>query len=139
MDTSSAYRESLDPTNLDNFKNELLLPGRDGLLGLLETSADPMELVAQRERVVLAPGMETEMLVYRAERDGMVWLNPTFLVETGDAFSVSLTNGLDEETTKKVIAARPFSSLEDPKIKQAIPADVFTKLEGKINVKPSVQ
>jgi len=47
--------------------------------------------------------------------------------------------GLDEETTKKVIAARPFSSLEDPKIKQAIPADVLTKLEGKINVKPPAQ
>jgi blue copper oxidase len=99
MDTSSAYCDSLDPTNLDNFKNELLLPGKDGLLGILETSADPMELVARRERVALAPGKETEMLVYRAERDGMVWLNPTFLVETGDAFSVSLTNGLDEETT----------------------------------------
>ena len=44
--------------------------------------------------------------------------------------------GLDEETTKKIVAARPFSSLEDPKIKEAIPADVLTKLEGKINVKP---
>ena len=44
--------------------------------------------------------------------------------------------GLDENTTKKVTAARPFSSLEDPKIKEAIPADVLTKLEGKINVKP---
>jgi DNA uptake protein ComE-like DNA-binding protein len=44
--------------------------------------------------------------------------------------------GLDEETTKKVMTARPFSSLEDPKIKQAITADVLTKLEGKINVKP---
>src|SRR5215212_3428946 len=99
MDTSSAYCDSLDPTNLDNFKNELLLPGKDGLLGILETSADPMKLVARRERVALAPGKETEMLVYRAERDGMVWLNPTFLVETGDAFSVSLTNELDEETT----------------------------------------
>ena len=47
--------------------------------------------------------------------------------------------GLDEETTTKVIAARPFSSLEDPKIKQAIPADVLTKLDGKINVKPPAQ
>ena len=99
MDTSSAYRDSLDPTNLDNFKNELLLPGRDGLLGILETSRDPIELVARREKVALVPGKETEMLVYRAEHDGMVWLNPTFLVETGDAFSVSLTNRLDEETT----------------------------------------
>ncbi len=44
--------------------------------------------------------------------------------------------GLDEETTKKVMTARPFSNLEDPKIKEAIPADVLTKLEGKINVKP---
>ena len=47
--------------------------------------------------------------------------------------------GLDEETTKKVMTARPFSSLEDPKIKQAIPADVLTKLEGKITVKPPAQ
>ena len=44
--------------------------------------------------------------------------------------------GLDDETTKKVLTARPFSNLEDPKIKEAIPADVLTKLEGKINVKP---
>jgi DNA uptake protein ComE-like DNA-binding protein len=44
--------------------------------------------------------------------------------------------GLDEETTKKVVAARPFANLEDPKIKESIPADVLTKLEGKINVKP---
>ena len=44
--------------------------------------------------------------------------------------------GLDEETTKKVMTARPFTNLEDPKIKEAIPADVLTKLEGKINVKP---
>ena len=45
--------------------------------------------------------------------------------------------GLDEETTKKVVTSRPFSSLEDPKLKEAIPADVLTKLEGKINVKPA--
>jgi blue copper oxidase len=39
------------------------------------------------------------MLVYRAERDGRVWLNPIFLVKTGDAFSVSLANELHEATT----------------------------------------
>ena len=99
METSSAYHDSLDPTKLDNFKNQLNLPGRDGLFGFLDGSAGPVELVAQKERVQLAPGKETEMLVYRAERDGRVWLNPTFLVETGAGFSASLTNGLDEETT----------------------------------------
>jgi suppressor of ftsI/bilirubin oxidase len=99
MNTSSAYRDPSDPTNLDNFKNRLHLPGREGLLGLLETSAGPVELVARRERVNLGRGKETEMLVYRAERDGVVWLNPTFLVRTGEAFSATLTNELGEETT----------------------------------------
>ena len=47
--------------------------------------------------------------------------------------------GLDEETTNKVVAARPFTNLEDPKIKEAIPADVLTKLEGKIDVKPAAK
>jgi blue copper oxidase len=99
METSSAHHDSLDPTNLGNFKNQLNLPGRDGLFGFLEVSADPVKLVAQKERVQLAPGKETEMLVYRAERDGRVWLNPTFLAKKGGGFSASLTNELDEETT----------------------------------------
>ncbi len=96
---SSAYHDSLDPTNLANFKHKLNLPGRDGLLGLLDASAGLAELVARRECVQLAPGKETEMLAYRAERDGRVWFNPTFLVNAGDGFSASLTNELDEETT----------------------------------------
>jgi DNA uptake protein ComE-like DNA-binding protein len=44
--------------------------------------------------------------------------------------------GLDEATTKKIVDGRPFSSMDDPKIKQAIPADVLAKLEGKVTVKP---
>jgi suppressor of ftsI/bilirubin oxidase len=99
VDTSSAYQDSLDPTNLANFKNRLNVPSRDGLFGFLEVSADHVNLVAQKERVQLAPGKETEILVYRAERDGRVWLNPTFLVKRGAGFSASLTNGLDEGTT----------------------------------------
>lgn len=47
--------------------------------------------------------------------------------------------GLDDETTNKVVAARPFTTLDDPKIKEAIPADVLTKLEGKIDVKPAAK
>jgi blue copper oxidase len=99
MEKSSAYHDSLDATNLDNFENRLHLPGRDGLFGFLDRSTCPVELVAQKERVQLAPGKETEVLVYRAERDGRVWLNPTILVKAGDGFSASLTNELDEDTT----------------------------------------
>ena len=44
--------------------------------------------------------------------------------------------GLDEATTKKIVDGRPFSSMDDPKIKEAIPADALAKLEGKVTVKP---
>jgi DNA uptake protein ComE-like DNA-binding protein len=45
--------------------------------------------------------------------------------------------GLDEATVKKVVESRPFTSLDDPKIKEAIPADALAKLNGKVTVKPA--
>ena len=45
--------------------------------------------------------------------------------------------GLDEATVKKVVESRPFTSLEDPKLTAAIPADALTKLKGKVTVKPA--
>lgn len=45
--------------------------------------------------------------------------------------------GLDEATVKKVVDSRPFTSLEDPKVKEAIPADALAKLKGKVTVKPA--
>ena len=68
METSSAYHDSLDPTNLTNFNNKPNVPNSDGIMGLLDASSGSTELVARRERVEFAPGRETEMLVYRAER-----------------------------------------------------------------------
>jgi hypothetical protein len=38
---------------------------------------------------------------------------------------------------KKVVDSRPFTSLEDPKVKEAIPADALAKLKGKVTVKPA--
>ena len=44
--------------------------------------------------------------------------------------------GLDEATSKKLVDGRPYTSLDDAKIKEAIPAETLTKLAGKITVKP---
>ena len=44
--------------------------------------------------------------------------------------------GLDEATQKKIVAGRPYTGLDDAKLKEAVPADVLTKLEGKVTVKP---
>ena len=43
--------------------------------------------------------------------------------------------GVDEATTQKIVAARPFTGLDDPKLKEAIPAETLTKLQGKVTVK----
>ena len=44
--------------------------------------------------------------------------------------------GLDEATQEKVVAGRPYSGLDDAKLKEAIPSGVLSKLEGKVTVKP---
>jgi len=44
--------------------------------------------------------------------------------------------GLNEATQKKIVAGRPYTGLDDAKLKESIPADVLTKLEGKVTVKP---
>jgi DNA uptake protein ComE-like DNA-binding protein len=44
--------------------------------------------------------------------------------------------GVDEGTANNVAAVRPFSSLDDAKLKEAVPADVLAKLQGKVTVKP---
>ena len=47
--------------------------------------------------------------------------------------------GLDEATQQKVVAGRPYSGLDDAKLKEAIPASVLSKLEGKVTVKPKAK
>ena len=44
--------------------------------------------------------------------------------------------GLDEATQKKIVAGRPYTGLDDAKLKEAVPADVLKKLESKVTVKP---
>ena len=47
--------------------------------------------------------------------------------------------GLDEATQQKVVAGRPYSGLDDAKLKEAIPASTLSKLEGRITVKPKAK
>jgi hypothetical protein len=41
MEISSAAYAKLNPTDLDNFKNPLRLPGEDGVMGVLDASDVP--------------------------------------------------------------------------------------------------
>jgi blue copper oxidase len=99
MEMSSAAYATLNPTELENFKNPLRLPGEDGVMGMLDTSDAPMRITAQQESVEVVPGKSSEVWAYRAERDGKTYVNPTFRVQKGKEFSAEFANDLDEETT----------------------------------------
>ena len=99
MEISSAAYAPLSPTNLDNFKNPLRLPGDDGLMGVLDTSDIPVRVTAQQESVEVVPGKSSKLWAYRAEHDGKTYVNPTFRVRKGKGFSAEFANDLDEETT----------------------------------------
>ena len=99
MEMSSAAYAQLNPTELDNFRNRLHLPGEDGVMGALEASGTPVRIAAQKKSVEVVPGKRTKLWAYSAERDGKTYVNPTVRVKTGKEFSAEFANELDEETT----------------------------------------
>jgi blue copper oxidase len=99
VEISSAAYATLNPTELNNFKNPLRLPGEDGVMGVLNASDVPARITAKKESVEVVPGKSTELLAYHAERDGKTYANPTIRVQKGKEFSVEFANDLDEETT----------------------------------------
>jgi blue copper oxidase len=99
MEMSSAAYAPLNPTNPDNFKNPLRLPGDDGLMGVLDASDTSVRFTAHKEGVEISPGKRADLLAYRAERDGKTYVNPTIRVQKGKEFSAEFANDLDEATT----------------------------------------
>ena len=99
MEISSAADAKLNPTDLDNFKNPLRVPGEGGIMGRLDASDTPVRITAQQESVEILPGKRTDLRAYRVERDGKSYVNPTVRVQRGKEFSAEFANDLDEETT----------------------------------------
>jgi blue copper oxidase len=99
MEISSAAYATLNPTELDNFKNPLRLPGEGGVMGVLDASEAPVRITAQKESVEVVPGKSSELWAYHAERNGKTYVNPTVRVQKGKEFSAEFANDLDEETT----------------------------------------
>src|SRR5215211_7378997 len=99
MEISSEAYATLNPTELDNFKNPLRLPGEEELMGVLDASDVPARITAQKESVEVVNGKSCELWAYRAKRDGKTYIDPTFRVRAGTEFSVEFANDLDEETT----------------------------------------
>jgi blue copper oxidase len=99
METMHEEHGRPTPTDLNDFVNPLRVPQDEGMMGVLDASDAPVHLTARWEKVEVLPGKETDLAVYRAERDGKVFLNPTFRAREGTRFSAELTNHLGAQTT----------------------------------------
>ena len=61
-------------------------------------------------------------------------------VDLNTATTEQLTKlGFDEATQKKLVDGRPYTGLDDAKLKAAVPEDVMKKLEGKVTIKPAAK
>src|SRR5215212_9366980 len=89
MEMSSAAFASLDPTNLDNFKNPLHLPGDVGLMGVLDASNASVGFTAHKASVEILPGKRADLLAYHAERDGKSYVNSTIRVQKASSYPQS--------------------------------------------------
>lgn len=89
---------ALDPRNPDNFLNPLNVPGKEGLLGILEVQKAAIEITAKQEALRVLKGKDTRFFVYRVNHEGKTYINPIFKIKKGEAFSARLINELEEET-----------------------------------------
>ncbi len=80
-----------------DFPNPLLLPGSNGVLGVLDVSS-PVTIVAKSVQHAILEGKPAPLLVYQVEQDGKTWVNPVFRVRSGTTVRAALHNALDVNT-----------------------------------------
>jgi len=77
------------------FPNALLLPGADGLLGIIDAGGS-LAIVAKPIVHALLPGKPTRMLAFETDTQGRLFHNPVLRVRTGTRMRVSFLNALEE-------------------------------------------
>lgn len=89
---------SLDPTDLKNFVNPLNLPGKTGLLGVLEGTGKNLLLTAKQANLSLIADNQANLFVYDVSDGERRYTNPIIKMKQGDTFTASLLNNLNEKT-----------------------------------------
>lgn len=86
------HATALDSTS---FPNPLLLPGNEGLFGMMDATA-PFTIVARPASLPSAPGGPAPRLVFEVEQGGRRHLNPVLVTRRGASFRAHFWNALDE-------------------------------------------
>ncbi len=89
----------LNPKRLANFSRPLLLPGHNGLLGVLDAGSQPFEVTARPATLEIFKGKSTDLQAYQVTMNGKTVVNPIFRIKPGANFTAKVTNNLGEDTT----------------------------------------
>ena len=90
---------ALDPKKLANFTRPLLLPGQNGLLGVLDVGSQPFEVTVKPANLEIFKGKSTDLQTYQVTLNGKTVINPIFRTKPGATFTANVTNNLGEDTT----------------------------------------
>lgn len=86
-----------DPRTEEGFTNQLLLPGDEGVLGILEPTSF-FEIRAKELNAELLPDKSTANWLYEVNYNGRLYYNPIIKIGKGDMVNARLVNELSEET-----------------------------------------
>ncbi len=73
---------------LDNFNIPLQMPGNQGVLGVLDASNLPFEVITPQASLEILKGKKTTLDVYQVNQNGKSYTNPIIRVKKGDTFSI---------------------------------------------------
>lgn len=96
--SSKLTYELLDPTQLKNFVNPLKLPGKEGVLGILEVGDQKLQITAQTADYSLIDSHKSNLYVYEVAAGEKQFINPIFKINQNDTFRALLANQLNEDT-----------------------------------------
>ncbi len=87
-----------DPVRAENFTNPLFIPRGDGPFGVLNVTDAPLTLKAQAKTFPILGGKPSPFLVYDTKDADKSYQNPIFRIKSGNRFTATLQNGLNEPT-----------------------------------------
>jgi len=87
-----------DPVRAENFTNPLFIPGGEGPFGVLNVTDTPLTLKTLAATFPILDGRASPFLLYETSDAGKSYQNPIFRMKSGNRFTATLQNGLNEPT-----------------------------------------
>lgn len=97
--TSVLSYDGIDPRVAQNFTVPLRKPGTEGLMGIVDLSAGPLQLSADRSKLAIFGARSVPVRLYNSQSGGRNYQNPVLKITKDRSCDVTFRNNLDQPTT----------------------------------------